>query len=162
MVMGGCFSCTPHENPPPITGTVALVQLMKVDSGGPVGHRESVPVLAVHLRLVNPGAEVRLLGYRYETEQGIVSEALMNKRLIEESRSRLGRLVRFGLPTVFPAGQTTDGWVFFRTSDGGGRIHLSLRDVYGRFSALFIPLPQAGSGKDNKAVPAGSQKANSP
>lgn len=140
LLFGTLLSCTPHENPPPITGTAAEVRSMTIDTGGPVLHRTTAPVLAIRLHLVNPGAEVRLLGYRYETEHGIVTEALMDKRLIEESRSRLGRLVKFGLPTVFPAGSATEGWVFFRTSFRDGRIHLSLRDVYGRFSALYIPL----------------------
>ncbi|MDA8113077.1 MAG: hypothetical protein M0T83_11560 [Nitrospiraceae bacterium] len=151
---GALVSCTPHENPPPVTGTIAKARLLAIDSGGAPGHRSTIPVLAVRISITNPGAEVRLLGYRYETSQGIASEALMDRRLVEQSRSKLGRLVQLGLPTVFPAGVTTSGWVFFRTSDTKGRIHLSLRDVYGRFSALYLPVGQAfpkasrsGSGK---------------
>jgi len=163
LLAGVLFACTPHENPPPVSGTVALFRILEVDTGGPVTDRKTRPVLAVHLRLVNPGAEVRLLGYRYETARGIVSEALMNTRLMEESRSRLGRLVRFGLPTVFPAGSTSDGWVFFRTRDTKGRIRLSLRDVYGRFSSLYIPLPgEGGTQNGPKAAGEGGGPASAP
>ena len=153
---GALISCTPHENPPPVTGMIANARLLAIDSGGAPGHRSTIPVLAVRISITNPGAEVRLLGYRYETSQGIASEALMDRRLVEQSRSKLGRLVQLGLPTVFPAGATTSGWVFFRTRDTKGRIHLSLRDVYGRFSALYIPVGQAFP----KASRSGSGKAS--
>jgi hypothetical protein len=81
----------------------------------------------------------------------VISEALMDRRLVEESRSKLGRLVRLGLPTVFPANSTTSGWVFFRTDMTKGTIHLSLRDVYGRFSSLDIPVGGAFSKEATKA-----------
>lgn len=156
---GTLFSCTPHENPPPVSGAISEGRLLEVDSGGAPGHRSTVPVLALRLVIKNPGAEVRLLGYRYETSRGIASEALMDRRLVEESRSKLGRLISLGLPTVFPAGKSTSGWVFFRTSDTGGKIHLSLKDVYGRFSALELPvapslppLPEPAQDKAPKAA----------
>lgn len=150
----GVLSCTPHENPPPITGRVTASRLLEVDSGGPVGSRRTLPVLAVHLFLANPGAEVRLRGYRYETKDGIIPEALLDKRLVEESRSRMGRLVRLGLPTVFPPESTSEGWVFFRTSDAGGRLRLSLRDVYGRFSDLVLPVGISGQSSGPALPPA--------
>ena len=156
---GALISCTPHENPPPVSGSVVQARLLAIDSGGAPGHRSTISVLAVRLAITNPGAEVRLLGYRYETSQGIASEALMDRRLVEQSRSKLGRLVQLGLPTVFPAGATTSGWVFFRTSDTGGRIHLSLRDVYGRFSAFYLPVGQAipkASGSASSKAPVGA------
>ncbi len=141
LLLGGLlFSCTPHENPPPVLGSILGKHVLRIDSGGSLAQRSTVPVLAVHVSIKNPGPEVRLLGYRYETSHGIVSEALMDRRLVEASRSRLGRLVRLGLPTVFPANSTTAGWVFFKTNDDLGRLHLSLRDVYGRFSALYVDM----------------------
>jgi hypothetical protein len=149
---GTFFSCTPQAPPPPVNASVVHVQILLIDTGGPGLRREMVPVLAVHLHFVNPGAEVRLLGYRYETSRGIISEALADKALMEKSRTRLGRLVQFGLPTVFPAGASTDGWVFFRTSNTKGKIHLSLRDVYGRFYAVYLPLP-ADNGQGKKKFP---------
>lgn len=144
--LSGCFlggvllSCTPHENPPPVSATIVEARILPIDSGGALGHRSTIPVLAIRLKIVNPGAEVRLLGYRYESPEGIASEALMDRHLVEQSRSRLGHLIQLGLPTVFPAGSTTAGWVFFKTSRAAGRLHLSLRDVYGRFSALYVPV----------------------
>ncbi len=139
-------SCTPHQNPSPVKAVIVSARILQVDAGGDPRHRTTLPVLAVNLSIINPGAEVRLLGYRYASSQGAISEALMDRRLVEESRSKLGQLVRLGLPTVFPANSTTPGWVFFRTSDTKGQIHLSLRDVYGRFSSLDIPVGTAFPG----------------
>ena len=148
LILGGflgglLLSCTPHENSPPVTGRIARAQQLAVDSGGAPGQRSTIPILAIHLVVTNPGPEVRLLGYRYISSGGIASEALMNHDLVERSRSKLGRLVRLGLPTVFPPNGTSTGWVFFKTSDLRGRLHLSLRDVYGRFSSLEIPVGPA-------------------
>ena len=137
--------CTPHQNPSPVKAAILSARILQVDAGGDPRHRTTLPVLAVNLSIANPGAEVRLLGYRYASSKGAVSEALMDRRLVEESRSKLGRLVRLGLPTVFPANTTTPGWVFFRTNETKGQIHLSLRDVYGRFSSLEIPVEAAFS-----------------
>ncbi len=140
-ILGGLLvSCTPHENPAPVSARIAGARLLSIDSGGAPGVRSTIPVLAVHLIVHNPGPEVRLLGYRYLSSQGTASEALMDENLVERSRSKLGRLVRLGLPTVFPANGISSGWVFFRTSDTKGRIHLSLRDVYGSFSSLDVPV----------------------
>ncbi|MHB8368656.1 MAG: hypothetical protein ACYDBP_03055 [Leptospirales bacterium] len=138
-------ACTPHKNPSPVQGAILSSRILSIDAGGDPHHPTTLPVLAVHLSIANPGAEVRLLGYRYESSGGLVSEALMDRRLVEESRSKLGRLVRLGLPTVFPAGSTTPGWVFFRTNDTKGWIHLSLRDVYGRFASLDLSLAKASA-----------------
>lgn len=143
-ILGGLLiSCTPHENPAPVSAQIARAQELSVDSGGAPGQRSTVPILAIHLVVTNPGPEVRLLGYRYISSGGTASEALMNQELVERSRSKLGRLVRLGLPTVFPPNGRTSGWVFFQTSDSGGRLRLSLRDVYGRFSSLEIPVAPA-------------------
>lgn len=141
ILSGTLFSCTPQPPPPPVNVSVVHVQILLIDTGGPGLQQKRVPVLAAHIHIVNPGAEVRLLGYRYETSRGIISEALVDKSLMEKSRTRLGRLVQFGLPTVFPANAETGGWVFFKTPDTKGKIHLSLRDVYGRFYAVYLTLP---------------------
>ncbi len=148
-------ACTPHQNPSPVRGEVQSFRILSIDAGGDPHHPKTLPVLAVHLSIANPGAEVRLLGYRYASSGGAVSEALMDRRLVEESRSKLGRLVRLGLPTVFPAGSMTPGWVFFQTGDTKGRLHLSLRDVYGRFSSLDLSLENASA-----PPPAAGKKAS--
>ena len=146
-VLGGC---TPHKNPSPVKASIVSARILQVDAGGDILHRTTFPVLAINLSVINPGAEVRLLGYRYASSKGAVPEALMDRRLVEESRSKLGRLVSLGLPTVFPASSTTPGWVFFRTSEMNGSIHLSLRDVYGRFASLDIPVAPALTGETAK------------
>ncbi len=156
LLAGWVVGCTPHQNPSPVKAVIVSARILQVDAGGDPRHRTTLSVLALNLSITNPGAEVRLLGYRYAVSQGVISEALMDRRLVEESRSKLGRLVRLGLPTVFPANSTTSGWVFFRTDMTKGTIHFSLRDVYGRFSSLDIPVGGAFSKEATKAGGSGA------
>lgn len=134
----GLAACHPRD-----TGTTRL-------SGSVLESRRlsvsaTVTVQGLSVRLVNHGrSDERIRRYFLRTPEGEESDLLTNGTFRDRFSGRVQKWGRMGLPTVLPAGTTTEGWLFFPAVPPGSRLIFRLLNTYGTAESLSIPLPPAG------------------